>query len=131
MGDKEGYKVGSSVSRESPATLISEKRFGLLALLVFLTLANIIALVFSVSLWQEAAGQAAASELLPVLSTFFALIALAGLAGAWFLQPWGAGTHLTAQALAFLTTLVIVGPSAFAGIFSVLLAVLLWRMLAK
>lgn len=104
---------------------------GLIVLLVVITLANILALVIGIQAWYDEATHGGELDDLPMLAavvtTFGAVVALAGIAGTWLRRKWGPPVYAGVQAAALLFLLV-AAPEAL-GLFNfvpLLLAGLLW-----
>jgi hypothetical protein len=109
---------------------------GLIVLLVFVTLANVLALGIGIEAWYDEATHGGELDDLPmlgaVIATFGSVVALAGIAGAWLRRKWGPPVYAGVQASALLFVLV-AAPEALSvfSFVSLLLAGLLWWLAAE
>jgi hypothetical protein len=109
---------------------------GLIVLLVFVTLANVLALGIGILAWYDEATHGGEIDDLPMLAavvtTFGAVVALAGIAATWFRRKWGPPLYVGVQVAALVFVMVAV-PEALSvfSFVSLLLAGLLWWLAAE
>jgi hypothetical protein len=110
----------------------AKKGAGIVVLLVLMTLANVLVLVFGVVGWVDEVDHGAEwgddSLQVVVLLTLVSLVAVIGLAGAWFTRKWGPRLYVLTAGFSLLFGLVISGGEGFSplSLVGVGLAVGLW-----
>jgi hypothetical protein len=102
---------------------------GVIVLLVFVSVANVVALAIGIGAWEDEATHGGDLEDLAmqaaVATTLLSIVALVGIGGAWARRRWGPRTYLGAQAAGVLFALVL-GAVGLLSFVPLLLAGLLW-----
>jgi len=103
---------------------------GVIVLLVFISIANVLGLVIGIGAWEDEATHGGDLEDVTmqaaVATTLLSVVALVGIGGAWARRKWGPRTYLGAQAVGFLFALAL-GAVSLLSFVPLLLAGLLWR----
>lgn len=110
-------------------TVNAKFRPGFVALLVFVTIANVAALALVLMAWHDEIEHGGDLAGLMVFASLLTAIGLVGIGGAWARKEWGPTLYLGAQVTSFVLTLIAapaaIGPLSFLPI---LLAALLWKL---
>ena len=108
------------------------KSAGIIVLLVLMTLANALMLVVGAASWVDEVDHGAEwgddSLQLVVLLTLLSLVAVVGLAGAWFTRKWGPRLYVLTAGFGLLFGLLVSGGAGFSplNVVGLGLAVGLW-----
>lgn len=111
----------------TPAPASPRLGSGLIVLLTIVSIANVLALVLAVGMWQDEVSHGGDLVGLAVFSTGLTVAALVGIGGAWARREWGPPLYFGAQAVGFVLALAVgvVGVMSFVPL---LLAGVLWAL---
>lgn len=119
-----------TTSAETGAAARTKLGAGVIVLLVFISIANVLGLVIGVGVWGDEATHGGELDDLAmqaaVATTLLSVVALVGIGGAWARRKWGPRTYFGAQAAGFLFALAL-GAVGLLSFVPLLLAGLLWR----